>query len=349
MSKFTQTEETMIVKNAMELTATIELEEKELKNLKLRTFRVSPKPPERKILATPNNIQPQYPPMPKTTYSYTDYLKEIIDIFKKYIFYAGIAVIVILILGGLLTDPISIALILFFSPVLLFSVLIITYFSYYTKRKILNQELSKSPEYLHAVEKAKQDAERQKKELTEKTQQEQKKLDAEYEDKKRHYENVTIPKYNKELHDWTVIQEKKIAFLEEELQYNKEALSDLYNASKLISLTYRELWILKWLYEDMSTSDHDIRYATELLDRDRQRLATQEAGKYTADAVKAIDNTMKTGFNAVYNAIDYGNELQEDSIQILSKTRRDNNVGNLIGTIQRHHTNKTLDALLPKK
>ncbi len=348
MSKFTQTEETMIVKNAMELTATIKLEEKELRNIKSETFRCSPKPPERRVLSKPKNIQPQYPPKPKTTYSYTDYLKDIFDKYKKNILFAGIIAIIIIV-GVFLIEPIYIVMILFCSPLLVFSVLVASCCTYYTKRNTLNQELSKSPEYLQAVENAKKDAEEQQNALIKKIQQEQEKLDAEYEDKKRHYEDVTIPEYNKELHTWKMIQEKKITFLEEELQCNNEALNNLYDASKLISLTYRELWILKWLYDDMSTSDHDIRYATELLDRDRQRLATEESGRYTANAIKTMDNTMKTGFNAVYNAIDYGNELQEDSIKILSKTRRDNNIGNLIGTFQRHHTNKTLDALLTKK
>lgn len=62
-----------------------------------------------------------------------------------------------------------------------------------------------------------------------------------------------------------------------------------------------------------------------------------------------MKQAMMIGFNAVYNAIEYGNDLQEDSIEILSKTRRDINIGNMIGTVQRHNTNKMLDSLLPKK
>ncbi len=66
-----------------------------------------------------------------------------------------------------------------------------------------------------------------------------------------------------ELNVWSVIRERKINFSGEELKYNNEALIDLYDSSKLISKTYRELGILRWLYEDMSTSDHDLKYATE--------------------------------------------------------------------------------------
>lgn len=99
----------------------------------------------------------------------------------------------------------------------------------------------------------------------------------------------------------------------------------------------------------MSTSDHDIRYATELLDRDRQRLATQEAGNIVRKSVGQVEQTMKVGFNAVYNAIEDGNELQLDTINNLSKMRRNMNTGNVIGTVQRHNTNKMLEQMVKKK
>jgi hypothetical protein len=135
----------------------------------------------------------------------------------------------------------------------------------------------------------------------------------------------------------------------EEIRLNKEALDELYANTKIVSLTYRALWILSWLYNDMSTSDHDIRYATELLDRDRQRLATQEAGNIVRKSVGQVEQTMKVGFNAVYNAIEDGNELQLDTINNLSKMRRNMNTGNVIGTVQRHNTNKMLEQMVKKK
>lgn len=228
-------------------------------------------------------------------------------------------------------------------------VLIITYCSYRAKRNSLNQQLSEAPEYLQAIENAEKAAEKQKKEEEEKIQQKQRKLDAEYKEEKKQYENVTVPKYNEELNAWSVIQERKIVFLEEELKYNNEALIDLYDSSKLISKIYRELGILRWLYEDMSTSDHDLRYATELLDRGRQREVTAQSGRWVQSAMHDMKRTMMDGFYAVYGAIEYGNDLQEKSIDVLTQTRRDVNIGNLVGTVQRHNANKMLESLLPKK
>lgn len=348
MSKFTQQEETMIVKNAMELTATIMVEEIELRNIKSEKFRDLPNPPKRTILRKPEKIYPQYPPKPTTTYSYTEYLKETVGKFKN-LRVIGIAAIIIFLSGIIIPGLFFVTfLLLALFPVLIIF-LIITYHSYSTKRQALNRQLSESQEYLQAVENAEKLAEKQQKEAEAEFQQQQKKLDAEYEEEKNQYENVTVPKYNEDFNTWTVIQERKIAFLDEELKCNKEVLNSLYDATKIISKTYREFTILKWLYEDMSTSDHDIRYATEILDRDRQRAITAEAGKRTQTAIYDMKQAMMIGFNAVYNAIEYGNDLQEDSIEILSKTRRDINIGNMIGTVQRHNTNKMLDSLLPKK
>ena len=186
-------------------------------------------------------------------------------------------------------------------------------------------------------------------ELEEKIRLEQEKIDKEYATQKQQYESVTLPKYNEDLNLWSVNQERKIAIIEEEIRLNKEALDELYVNTKILSLTYRELWILSWLYNDMSTSDHDIRYATELLDRDRQRLATQEAGNIVRRSVGQVEQTMKVGFNAVYNAIEKGNELQLDTINNLSTMRRNMNTGNMIGTVQRHNSNKMLEQMVKKR
>lgn len=336
MSKFTQPEEVMIVKNAMELTATIMLEENELRQVRAEQFRSRPNPPQRKVLPQPNKIYPQYPPKPHADYSYTEYLKETVAGLKKYVFFAGIAAVIIFILGRLTMGPVFDALLIFTLGFFAVPALFFTYYLYYIKRKTLNQQLAETPEYLQAVKNAEKEAEKQQKEAVEEVRKEQEKSDAEYEVQKKQYECVTLPEYQQALDTWNVIQEKKIAFLERELNCNKEALGSLYDNSELVSITYRELWILKWLYEDMSTSDHDIRYATELLDRNRQRLATIEAGRQTEAAVNDMKEVMMDSLYGVYRAIENGNELQDKSIEILTKTRRETIISNIIGIAQRH-------------
>lgn len=336
MSKFTQNEETEIVKSARDITATIEYEEREVKRLKSESFSEPPEPPVRKILEKAKKVEPEYPEKPKTTYKYSEYFKEKV---MKYSLPARILRGIVLVLLALSGIGYLIILVLFgFS-----------YKNYIQKKKEMNNQLANSKEYLQAVENAEKTAQKKQKELEEKIRLEQEKIDKEYATQKQQYESVILPQYNDALNLWNTNQERKIAIIEEEIRLNKEALDELYANTKIVSLTYRALWILSWLYNDMSTSDHDIRYATELLDRDRQRLATQEAGNIVRKSVGQVEQTMKVGFNAVYNAIEDGNELQLDTINNLSKMRRNMNTGNVIGTVQRHNTNKMLEQMVKKK
>ena len=336
MSKFTQNEETEIVKSARDITATIEYEEREVKRLKSESFSEPPEPPVRKILEKAKKVEPEYPEKPKTTYKYSEYFKEKV---MKYSLPARILRGIVLVLLALSGIGYLIILVLFgFS-----------YKNYIQKKKEMNNQLANSKEYLQAVENAEKTAQKKQKELEEKIRLEQEKIDKEYATQKQQYESVILPQYNDALNLWNANQERKIAIIEEEIRLNKEALDELYANTKIVSLTYRALWILSWLYNDMSTSDHDIRNATELLDRDRQRLATQEAGNIVRKSVGQVEQTMKVGFNAVYNAIEDGNELQLDTINNLSKMRRNMNTGNVIGTVQRHNTNKMLEQMVKKK
>ena len=336
MSKFTQNEETEIVKSARDITATIEYEEREVKRLKSESFSEPPEPPVRKILEKAKKVEPEYPEKPKTTYKYSEYFKEKV---MKYSLPARILRGIVLVLLALSGIGYLIILVLFgFS-----------YKNYIQKKKEMNNQLANSKEYLQAVENAEKTAQKKQKELEEKIRLEQEKIDKEYATQKQQYESVILPQYNDALNLWNANQERKIAIIEEEIRLNKEALDELYANTKIVSLTYRALWILSWLYNDMSTSDHDIRYATELLDRARQRLATQEAGNIVRKSVGQVEQTMKVGFNAVYNAIEDGNELQLDTINNLSKMRRNMNTGNVIGTVQRHNTNKMLEQMVKKK
>lgn len=326
MGKFTQEQETQIVKDAMNLTATIEYEQDELNKFKAQRFRQLPQAPVRQVLAPLQPVKVEYPQKPKAKLSYTDYIKEDLGKMNK-------GLIVLGVLSGF-----GMGLYIIYS-----------FISYPKKIQEINEELAKEPEYLQAVEKAEKIAAEKQKQAEENARIKQAKLDEQYKENKMKYENEIVPKYNEELDLWSKIQKRKIAIIEEEIKLNQETLANLYDQSKIISSSYRQLAFLCWLYEDMSTSDHDIRYATELLDRDRQRIATQEAGVKAQASISHMEQTMKQGFNAVYNAIEDGNDLQAETIDILSKTRRDMKTGNFIGTVQRHNTNKMLQDMLPPK
>ena len=363
MDRYNQEQQTSIVRDAMNITAAIEFEENEIAKLQSEQFRARPKPPIREVLPLPAAVKPNCPKAPKTTYSYTEFVKSLLSDFfnkhKKHLILVGAivgAIVLITVLLDMLsrgseTTSIDIILsVLYFILISIFSMipaipipfLVLSYLSYAKKRKAKNVELAQSPEYLKAVADAEQEAKEKQKQAEEAVRQEQEKLDATYNAQKERYETVTIPQYEQEAMEWNNHQQRKIAVLKEDLKTNQNTLNNLYETTKLISSTYRQLWILSWLYKDMSTSDHDIRYATELLDRDRQRLATQEAGAIVRDAVGDMSNRMMQGLHAVYAEIESGNEVQAEMAGILEKTKRDMNIGTVIGTIQRHNTNKLL-------
>lgn len=326
MSQFTQEEQTQIVKEARELTATIKFEENELRILQAQTFRKLPEPPEHKILPPVQCVKPKYPEKPKTNYTYVEYLRETLNLTTTV---RKIAAVVIAI-----------------SVIWLAGAFLIYGFSLYLKKKNqMNKELENSPEYLKAIAEAEKIAKEEQEEREKERNRQQIQLDMEYQEEQEHYENVIVPEYNEELKAWEDKKRIKLEILQSEIELNNEALNNLYGETKIISIHYRELYILDWLYDEMSTADHDIRYATELFDRDRQRIATEEGAQRVQQSIARVEQSMMAGFNAVYNAIEDGNDVQAETLAMMSKTRRDANVGNLIGTVQRHNTNKMLKKI----
>ncbi len=334
MNKFTQEQQTEILKCARDLTAAILTEEDEITRLQSMPLPQPPAEPAVYSIEPPLTIQPNYPQTPKTNYKYTDFLKEYAA--EKNISDTQIKIGAVLLFTILLP----------FAFIVLIAIFVTTFGNYNEKRKALNSELIENPEYIAAVEEAERIAEKKNKEAQEEYLKEKERLENLNKEAIEEYNNITIPQYNTELALWKNQQVRKIEIISNDLKLNKETLENLYTETRMVSATYRELWILDWLYKDMSTSDHDIRYATELLDRDRQRLATEKAGQITVDAINSMTNDMRQGFTAIYDAVETGNEIQQSTLATLSKTRRDMNISNIIGTVQHHNTNKKIDKVL---
>ena len=114
-------------------------------------------------------------------------------------------------------------------------------------------------------------------------------------------------------------------------------------------MTYRELWILCWLYDDMRTSDHDIKYATELLDRDRQRLKTDEAGNKTKLAIENMNANLARQLENVKNAALFGMsqiyDAIEDNTATLEKMDKHQQIAGAIDVAQRRKLNKSVNEI----
>lgn len=301
MSKYTQEQETEIVKDALFLTKTIELEEEKLEDVEYESFRPQPVAPVHQKLTAPH-IEPKIPAPPKTNYNYKDYYNE-----NKKATIAG------MFLGGTI-GMVKMAK------------------DYSNKKKEMNEDLAHSPEYLQAVEDAKRKAVEEQNRVNKETAEQQAKIDAQYATDLENYNNVLMPNYKRDLAKFEEIRQKKIDMFREDIELNRETLEALYQETKIISLTYRSINTLLWLYNDMSTSDHDIRYATELYDRQRQLNATVAIGSAVKSSIDNLEKTVNGGLFAIFDAIENGNDE-------LAKTRRNENFANTISIIQRHNLN----------
>ncbi|MBR2576223.1 MAG: hypothetical protein IKE40_02865 [Firmicutes bacterium] len=391
MASFTQEKETEIVRDAMTLTAVIQIEEEELKKRKLDLYPetlpgfssyFTERPPARpsRPAATRTIVKLNIPEPPKVEYTLKDQLKTHKPIYIALAVVCGLMVF----FGGLLSSLLYIPYLLFayiglFASMSLFILFFRDLLQAPKVKKQLNEEAARSKEYLDLVENTKKQNREMQAKMDEETEKKQIELDNEYESRLHRFETVLLPEYNKKVKEkkeeyaelerefkeekrkWEVMTKNKIQCLEEDLEFNRGTLETLYESTRIISLTYRELWILQWLYDDMRTSDHDIRYATELLDRDRQRIATEEAGRRVSGAVSALSDDMKKGFLGIYQQVEEGNlelanlrsvlqEIEANTMEMagtmyetqeeVGKARRHNDVANLVSIYQRYKYNK---------
>lgn len=334
MSNYTQEQQTSIVHDAMKITSAIQEEKHEIEELRKERFRSKPPEPIRTVVSV-TTVQPKIPPRPVSNFKYKDVAA------KPAAIIAAIWFTLIVITSKLNSIFLEVLLFMMFVPGIS-AFLVLSYKSYSKKKKQLDDELASSPEYLAEVERAVKDAARRKNELTQIAEQRQKELDRKYQSQVEYYQTVELPEYEKALRDWNQVHSLKLNVIEDDLHCNIEALQNLYDTTKLISVHYRELWILRWLYDDMRSSDHDIRYATELLDRDRQRLATEQAGKMIREAMLEVQSVMMDGFVSVYSAIEEGNSNVQIEMSKMHKNLKLSNMADALGIYQRYKTNKIL-------
>ena len=125
--------------------------------------------------------------------------------------------------------------------------------------------------------------------------------------------------------------------LDEEVQFNKDKLEALYASTQFISNRYRNFVILQWLYDELSTSDITYERAVDLYNEESLKNTVINAIGRVTGAINSMHSSMISGFVAHYDAVDEGNE-------VLAKTRRDQNLANTAGIIQRHNLNKMMKS-----
>ena len=183
--------------------------------------------------------------------------------------------------------------------------------TYFRKKRELNKELAESPQYLTLVDATKMKNLQLREAAEKEAKEKQIVLDKKYEKDLAHYNSVVIPsyeatvadhkheyekmqeEYSRDKAEWEENKAKTVALLSEDISAKKESLAKLYDETKILSIHYREIPLLEWLYDDMRTSDHDIRYATELLDRNRQRVIQEEGVDRVHNCINMLKDETK--------------------------------------------------------
>lgn len=94
---------------------------------------------------------------------------------------------------------------------------------------------------------------------------------------------------------------------------------------------------MQWLYDELSTSDITYERAVDLYNEESLKNTVINASGRVTGAINSMHSSMISGFDALYDAVDEGNE-------VLAKTRRDQNLANTAGIIQRHNLNKMMKS-----
>ena len=229
--------QTETVKKVLDLEKAVAEYTKKLSDVKLETFHKNDEPP------THNIIQRTYPPI--VSQIKFNWLIALLPLIA--------AIIMLMFIGLLIFTPFY--LLIFILDVLLFPFGIIWipvyYISIHKKKKNNDVErMRNSVEYKNHC--AFLDSEYDKK---------QEEADALYQSKKQEYETVILPKYKKDLDEWKTAYNTIIAKIKSNLEIMKCILEHLHKTTNIVSVKYRNVKALGYIYDIISTHEHDITYA----------------------------------------------------------------------------------------
>ena len=373
MSRYTKEEQTEIVQFAMELEAAITSEQQELANLSQMRFDPKPIAPKKKQLEPLKKVEPEYPEKPQLEYTMEEFLRDPEHDFVSgvkftrfaqkvkhpFLIYLGIALCMFLLgfalEGGFWTGLGGVGGVMIFPGWLIVGYLMASKEGAAEKeyKKVCERkqaELEQTPEYLAARAEAERMADEENRRREEEYRLQQEENNREYTQSIDQYKNVTLVAYQNELQHWQELQAQKAELLKADMVENRQTQETLYSETKLIPMTIRSLEDLTYLYEDMSSSEHDIERAIDMLNAYKQRKVTQDEAEKTRRRMDAkmdeLRGNMQQGFSQVYGLIDNGNyraevltaQLASQMDDIRTGIRR----GNIAAIVQRYGTNKKL-------
>lgn len=209
--------------------------------------------------------------------------------------------------------------------------LIIYYFTTYKKATDAEYERIKNSEEYKARCRA-VDEDRQRRQAA---------ADKQYQAAMKEYNETILPAYQKELEAWTKRIRSEITAARDTLRDAEEQLEALYADTKIVPAQYRDMDALEYLYDMISSSDYSIREAIEMYDKERQRRLEEQKIHAQQRANTLADQQRQLTCEQ--------NDLLQQQNAISDRARKDARNAAIIGTVQRHHTNKMLKDAFRKK
>ncbi len=148
---------------------------------------------------------------------------------------------------------------------------------------------------------------------------------------KKEYDEVLIPNYMKEKTEWSQKRALAISKSQQQLDKAQEMLANIYESTKLIPSNYHNIAALTYIYNFMSTSQYDLK---EAIDKYEQHEASIREQQFQSAMLQSQNEQAEAAWEA--------RDLAEQSRNIAEKARREQNLANLVGAVQRHNTNKLL-------
>lgn len=169
----------------------------------------------------------------------------------------------------------------------------------------------------------------------------------EYEERVKQF-NEAMVKHRTDKATWEEDHKNRYDSAVREYNDTIDAINNIYADSKIIPLQYRNVEVVSYLYDYMSSSEADIQQGLVSYDSHVQHELTQShireqqitnalTDRSNEIAQHQAELTMEQNMIAARQ-----NELAEESNAIAEKTRRDQNIAAAISILQRHNANKKL-------
>lgn len=370
---YTQEEQTEIVRIAATLEGAAQADRQELAKLKQQRFKPEPQRPVKRIIdANVAPVAPDYSQLPRYDVSFNQYLQSQVEannsiLNKIYgtqpvargavaavvLFFLwivdvaalgggnilGVLYLVVGILGAAGALPLGIA----YNA---------RYRSKYNQvSRQAEAHIQSTPRYIEAKQLADNNAEKASQAAIEVRKKEIEENEKLYANQVAEYQTKILPEYKAAKQKWKKLHDIKLQVIEQDLKDTEDKLSSLYLESKLISTHFREVPKLVWIYEEMSTSQHDFDAAVKLLNDDTTHQLLQQVIAHVSN----MEYNMMQGMEAIYMELDALNlkaelteSMLEDISENLRKTRRNVIIGNVMNGYQNYRFRKEFEQFRTK-